>query len=946
MREKDIHRTIIDMSYMWFSGNVTKDDIRDFIRRMKMTFPDENLDEARLFRELEEINSVSIGSMKSLDDIEGHLEWFNPSTGEGLKRKMDWHFWDHYSKYLAKEKRWSSNLIANIDSQSNQILSRLEDPSREGPWDRRGMVMGSVQSGKTANYTALMTKAADAGYKLFIVLAGIHDSLRSQTQLRINEEFLGYDLERVQKLTGGERRIGVRTMFRDHNSVYTLTSSSQKGDFSKLIASQSGIHPDKNGVPIVLIIKKNVSILKNLISWVPSIIGQAEPDGSSKIKDIPLLVIDDECDYASINTKEPERDEMGNIVEDWDPTKTNLMIRKLLNLFEKSAYVGYTATPYANIFIHHSDPHPKYGEDLFPKSFIISLPQPSNYLGPEKVFGMEGDGTGNISSIEPLPLIRHLNDYGRAIPEGHRIDLHVDSLPQSLKDAIKYFVIGCAVRNIRQIGTPHNTMLIHITRFTGVQAQIRTLVERELNQLVARIMSNDPLQDLVDIWEKDYVPTSANMMKRGFREPALPSWKAVESSLGTVVRNIAVRSINGTVRDALEYKNAEDDATRRIHEGENVPWNERGISIIAIGGDKLSRGLTLEGLTISYYLRASTFYDTLMQMGRWFGYRDGYTDLCRIFTTEMLVSYYRHIALATRELRGEVEFMSELKLTPLEFGLKIRSAPGRLMVTSMGKSRTKQKVSISYSGQRPMTILFDPRQSQNNLNALAALIKDIGRGPDRRHNETYHWSNVPSTYILRFLSSYKMPELTKIVADPRPVAKYIERQNALGELVRWEVLMISKEGSLSSRSDEDSTHEVIIGGYPITMVRRKAHYIGKERISIGTLINPSDEELDLTEEERKRAILHDREHRGKPDLPDDGLPSGESIRLARSKHRGLLLIYLASGDGPNEVGETVQYGMPGEEIVAYAISFPRSDTAEPIEYWTTPVYQSEDSHYT
>jgi hypothetical protein len=328
------------MSHAYLKNiNVTPQEIRIFIGIMKQAFSNEDLDEEWLFRRLESIHSVRIGTADILDDAMDHIEWFNPSTGEGLKRRIDWHFWIHYSDYLTLAKGWPKRLIQSIDQLSNQIFSRLEDPERTGPWDRRGMVMGSVQSGKTANYTALITKATDAGYKLVIVLAGVHDSLRSQTQMRLNEEFLGYDMDKVQKLTGGEKKIGVRTMFQEHNPVYTLTSSNQKGDFSKSVANQSGIFPDKNGAPIILVIKKNVSILRNLITWIQSVVGQTDAKGNKVIKDIPLLLIDDECDFASINTKEPERDENDKIIEEWDPTTTNKLIRKFLNIFEKNAYV-------------------------------------------------------------------------------------------------------------------------------------------------------------------------------------------------------------------------------------------------------------------------------------------------------------------------------------------------------------------------------------------------------------------------------------------------------------------------------------------------------------------------------------------------------------------------------------------------------------------------------
>ena len=392
-----VHNSILNMSHAYFEDiKVTPEEIRKYIDRSKKFYPEEPINDKWLFQKLEAIHSVNVGTMDVLDNNTDHIDWFNPYTNAPIKNHFEWKFWKDYKIYISTAKNWPKNVVNSIDKLSGEILSRIEEPKRDGEWDRRGMVMGNVQSGKTANYTALITKAADAGYKLFIVLAGVHNSLRSQTQSRLNDEFLGYDLDRVQRLTGMEKRIGVKKLNPNHGVVNTLTSSSQSGDFNKQIASQVGIFPSTEGSPIILVIKKNVSILKNLINWLSSISDDFDQKGRPHLPNIAALIIDDECDYASINTREPELDENGNIISEWDPTRTNLRIRRLLNIFDRSAYVGYTATPYANIFIHKDKKHPKWGDDLFPRSFIISLPTPSNYIGPERVFGLEADSDRGI----------------------------------------------------------------------------------------------------------------------------------------------------------------------------------------------------------------------------------------------------------------------------------------------------------------------------------------------------------------------------------------------------------------------------------------------------------------------------------------------------------------------------------------------------------------------
>ena len=496
-----IYEQIIDLSYSYFSTNpVTPDSIRDFIKRSKGFFPEQIFDEKELFNRLETIHSVVIeGDASILDDSSNHENWFNPDTNLPLIRDFQWHFWDHYEQYLIHQKQWTKDIVKGVDRFSSLVLSRMEDPLRPGPWNRRGMVVGNVQSGKTANYTALITKAADAGYKLFVILAGVHNSLRSQTQERLNEEFLGYDLDVVQKVTGQERRIGVRKMFpKNHGVVNTLTSNAQDGDFKDAIARNAGIIPSMTGDPIILIVKKHPTILQNLSDWATGM-GYFDKTGRKVVRDIPLLLIDDECDFASVNTNKSVknengeiiqvRDENGNIVKKWDPTTTNIRIRELLSGFEKSIYIGYTATPYANIFIHKDEPHPQYGEDLFPKHFLVSLPQPSNYIGPEEVFGLKGDLDVGIKASKPLPLVVQVKDNEEIIPNNHKSELNVPFLPDSMKIAIKTFILVCAARRIRSTGVSHNSMLIHVTRYTRVQRQVKDLVESELKILTARIMS-------------------------------------------------------------------------------------------------------------------------------------------------------------------------------------------------------------------------------------------------------------------------------------------------------------------------------------------------------------------------------------------------------------------------------------------------------------------------
>ena len=381
------------------------------------------------------------------------------------------------------------------------------------------------------------------------------------------------------------------------------------------------------------------------------------------------------------------------------PTVINGRIRELLNAFEKRVYIGYTATPFANIFIYPDQDVQRYGRDLFPRDFLINLPVPSNHVGPTRVFGLPADPDDDIGPVAALPLVRIVDDHQKHIPNGHRSDLRVEELPDSLREAIRAFILTCAARAARGTEGQHNSMLIHVTRFVNVQNQVAELVSFELRDLQNRIRYGDGesaqpiMEELRSLWLGDFVPSS-----EGVRELYLDlmlgcqevSWEAVRSRLVESSQRIQVKVINGAARDALDY------------------WDHpEGLSAIAIGGDKLSRGLTLEGLTVSYYLRTSRMYDTLLQMGRWFGYRPGYVDLCRLYTTDELRDFYSHITMATDELRQEFDLMADRGMTPRDFGLRVRSHPAGLVITAANKMRNGTPMTVSYSAAITETISFD-----------------------------------------------------------------------------------------------------------------------------------------------------------------------------------------------------------------------------------------------
>ena len=238
----------------------------------------------------------------------------------------------------------------SIGNPTDMLLNAIADPNRGDAQEKRAMVVGYVQSGKTANYIGLINKALDAGYKYIIVLAGIHNNLRSQTQSRIDEEVLGYETSSEARQKQRERaeknRIGVGKLY-NAGFVQTLTFRDESGDFSKKNSSWD-THPD---VPTIIVTKKIKSTLTNLIENIESkqVIKKNDNGHLVMPAKYPLLLIDDEADQASVNTGYDYDDE-GNIIDEYEVKTINRLIRKLLNHFECKSYVGYTATPYANIF--------------------------------------------------------------------------------------------------------------------------------------------------------------------------------------------------------------------------------------------------------------------------------------------------------------------------------------------------------------------------------------------------------------------------------------------------------------------------------------------------------------------------------------------------------------------------------------------------------------------
>lgn len=561
------------------------------------------------------------------------------------------------------------------------------------------------------------------------------------------------------------------------------------------------------------------------------------------------------------------------------------------------------------------------------------------------MFGLDSDVNSGIEGQDGLPIISTFDDHEMWLPNRHKKDTVPGRLPASLLNAINAFLLATAARRVRGHGD-HNSMLVHVTRFTDVQALVRRALYEHVDLMRQRVWHGDPTSPdspwpmLESLWRTDFVPTTESLL----RNPNLTSevdvvveWAQIRDALPGVLNDVELRVLNGKSEDALTYSEA-----------------DRPLTLIAIGGDKLSRGLTLEGLTVSYYLRASKMYDTLMQMGRWFGYRPGYLDLCRLYTTDELARWYRDIALSNEELLREFEYMAALGKTPQEYGLRVRAHPDGLMITARTKMRNGTDVDITFSQTISESITFETDEEvlRNNLATTERLVSAMGTPATRRAPlGTVRWDNVPAHDVLDFLDGYQASDVaTK--AQPRALAEYIRTMltTAQPELITWTVGLVSVSGN------DQKTHK--INDFEVGLVERALYLpkergnangeykaglrTGNDRYVIRRLVSPSDEDMDLSDEEASRALEMTRQAwqlDPKTRKTAPSAPGGLFIRDVRPPSRGLLLLYPLKPD---------TWMHPDLPPVGFALSFPTSRTAKTIKYrvtnlWWDQEFGSQDS---
>jgi hypothetical protein len=796
-----------------------------------------------------------------VNNTKTRVPWY---TSERISR-TERIFWESFETYIRNKNDIPESVIKQTNLDTDKTLEQLCDPTSDTPFLCRGMVIGDVQAGKTLNYSALINKACDMGYKLIIVLTGLTEDLRSQTQKRLDRDFVGQ--ESISNRNGvnasAGNRIGVGV---SRNSQTVMVLTDKNTDFKK----PRVLNIDENQNQVLIVAKKNKAILEEINEWI-----RTQNSGGRKLKS-PVLIIDDEADNASVNTAKANQ----------EPRAINKAIREILTKCERVSYVAYTATPFANIFITPDDEvEANEMKDLFPEDFIIALNPPSNYRGGKFFFTYKDEEDSEYHPTKPIL------DAESKISLSHKKDDLIQELPQSLKDAIGIFFIAAAIKDIRRkngkinISNPDNkfdTLLINVSRFTNVQDLLRHLVSDQIDLFHNSIKANAGLMSPIDnnfnylkcLFDGEYAEDLAGKI----------TWPEVCMSLLDMEKPKVV-VIHGKSDDAMHW----DDVSPK--------------KIVAIGGFRLSRGLTLSGLTVSYLYRNSLMYDTLMQMGRWFGYRDGYEDLLRLWCSPASIDWYSHITNATEELRAEVAQMAKQKMTPNDFGLRVRSHPD-LLVTAKNKMQTSVKVPVklSFSGMNLETYAFDldiERNIENKTLVLELFKNNISKNKTGPAGQEKHFfiGDVSGNEVIPFLKNFNVHVLNGAWADKELFNKYLDYVHD-SDLSTWDLCVFNKNSGKSPADAATSELSNLIGR-PLYSQNRTVYFNGLQKYLQAFFVNGN----------RKLSV---------GSIGQIGLPEGEA------RERPMLVLHVIEAVAPKDNLPDQLKSLPGNVYFGISVILPET----------------------
>lgn len=886
----------------------------------------------RLFTDMEyEYKVVHKKGQAIFNDYDESREWYSHMD---IKDNF---FWSRYKDFLIRHSsisRVSINLLDDVTLPD--IMNCLGNPNDNlaEPRLRRGLIIGDVQSGKTATYTGLICKAADAGYKVVILLTGVTEGLRKQTQERIDEGIVGITLKKegkhIKRLRVG---VGIDNKEIKANS-FTSTLNDFVGNCDKITMSLA------NNSLVLFVIKKNVSVLERLFNWLK----EQNIDPVKGCVDVPMLLIDDEADNASVNTRKDET----------DPTRTNKLIRLICNLFMNSTYVGFTATPFANVFIDPDSVDAMQHADLFPEHFIYALEAPSNYVGADKIFYTDGEYHKNLRYItdivEPDYASEEYNELLKNNPEElnkgpfyykHKKEWN-GIFPDSLREAIICFCLANVVRDMRGQSKAPRSMLINMSRFIHVQKVITEQVSEWFEKIYNDIRVNfsedssknknlSLYAEIKSIWKKHFNQVSDISFDRVSQKDAL---------LGAMEK-IEVKMVNGSKQSAaLNYK-------------ENP-----SLRVIAVGGLALSRGLTLEGLMVSYFYRNTSTFDVLMQMGRWFGYRHGYEDLFQIWTSHTSAEWYAEIAKASSELKNDIREMFDQQLTPKDFGIKVRDNCDELQITASNKMRSAVSKDMLYSfyGNIYDTPYITSKIEHNKINTqkvreLASILfsegyklkytdyrkagKDVNDSSD---GSSRYFEDVPKQYIIDFLQGIKY-SMANPRFDAKNIISFLMDEDTEG-LDLWDVVFES--GKSESHYDIDGLRQINCMNRSICNTNRNVIQIStRRRVMTGSM----EGRFTLSKDDIEKAERAQRQEWKNNGESSDGrdIPLKAYFKFLPKRKPLLVIMFITpnsqSGD-EEEMLTKFRESLGNDSIVAFAVGCPGvKDEGKAVKYQVNKIFQ-------
>ena len=671
-----------------------------------------------------------------------HIEWLDKKSPE-----INWNQWNIYSKYLETENKYSKENVKAIGQLADKIIDRLEDPHSEPDIKVKGLLIGEVQSGKTSTYMAVLHKAIDVGWRFIIILSGMTNDLRFQTQQRINSDFIGYALSE----TSDHQNCGIREAFPQDNFVDFEPLTTLNKDFS--VTQLSTVLKKQKDSVYIAVCKKKSRILNNLINWLGG-----DPDNPKKNADrreiatkIPCLIVDDEADQASPNTRK----------ETQEFSAVNGAIRNLLQYFHKSAYLAVTATPYANIFIN-----PKFQEqpdktalpDLFPNNFIFVKDTPIGYTGVHQLFGVDENNTESTNNeLEDQVVITIPPNDEETLRKPIKKDTVIESLPPSLKRAVRYYFCCCVYKEITV--NSHLSMLVHVDFRRINHKTISALIEKFIDNEKASIdvqqglkeselESDARYKEYKEIWEQGCFSKQASKKTDTFRNLSNRDFYTVwKNNFFESIDKINIQTINSDYRG---------EKLADIYE------KIKNSKLILVGGYALSRGITIEGLCVTYLTRKSATIDTLLQMGRFFGYKNDDLKIMKIWLGQNLKEMFEEADKAQQEIITQVQIMNDHKQTPSTFGLKIHKAPAYLKLRIAARNKMYHSHDMTLGANiagytlQSSKLPFDVDLLKENREIVSSFLKEIDKLTPRELKQfgDIVWRDIDSNLIAKLISNF------------------------------------------------------------------------------------------------------------------------------------------------------------------------------------------------